>query len=184
MEDRAMKAIKVWDPAVRLFHWLLVTGIALNALLLDAESGPHRWIGYGVAALVALRIIWGVAGSRYARFASFPPSVSGAAGQISDIATGRKTAHLGHTPLGALMIYNLIVTIIVISASGYLMTTDRFWGVAWPEDVHKAAVTWLEFSIVMHIAAVVYESLRTRINLPLAMITGKKAVPDGIKLME
>jgi cytochrome b len=77
------------------------------------------------------------------------------------------------------MIYNLLVTLLVIGLSGYLMTTDMFWGVEWPEELHEAAVAWAEISVVLHIAAVVFESLRTRVNLPRAMVTGYKDLPPS-----
>jgi cytochrome b len=59
------------------------------------------------------------------------------------------------------------------------MTTDMFWGVEWPEDLHEAAVAWAEISVALHIAAVVFESLRTRVNLPRAMVTGYKDLPPN-----
>jgi cytochrome b len=168
---------KVWDPFVRFFHWSLVLLLTANAFILDDESKFHRWAGYTVAALIVARIIWGIWGTQYARFSSFPPSLRNSLEQLTDLATGRKTIHLGHTPLGALMIYNLILSVLVICVSGYLMTTDMFWGVEWPEELHEAAVTWVEISVVFHVAAVVFESIRTRVNLPRAMITGYKNIP-------
>ena len=151
--------------------------LAANALLVDEESTLHLWIGYFIVALVAIRILWGLIGTRYARFSSFPPSLSAAMEQVSDIATGRRRIHLGHTPLGALMIYNLIVTLLLIGLTGWLMTTDMFWGVEWPEELHEMFVTWAEVSVVLHIAAVIYESRRTGVNLPRAMVTGAKTLP-------
>nr|MCU0912588.1 cytochrome B [Paracoccaceae bacterium] len=65
-------------------------------------------------ALVAIRVVWGFVGSRHARFADFPPSPGAAAGQLSDILSRRVKVHRGHTPLGALMIYNLLVTLVAI----------------------------------------------------------------------
>lgn len=168
----------VWDPLVRLFHWSLVVLFALNALMLDEESKWHIWVGYGIAGLIAFRIVWGLAGSRYARFRSFPPSISGALEQASDMATGRVRQHIGHTPLGAWMIYNLLLALAAIAISGYLMTTNAFWGVEWVEEVHEAAVSWAEISIVAHIAAVIVESRRTGVNLPRAMVTGYKDLPS------
>jgi len=175
---KATNIVKVWDPFVRLFHWSLVGLFAANALFVDDDSMLHQWIGYAIAALIVARIGWGFVGPRYARFASFPPSLSGAFRQLSEIATQRPSHHTGHTPLGAWMIYNLLLTLLIICGSGYLMTTDMFWGVEWPETVHEAAVTWAEISVVLHIAAVFYESWRTRINLPRAMVTGFKDMPS------
>lgn len=173
-----MQNIKVWDPAVRLFHWSLVIAFTANALILDDDSKLHQYVGYVVVGLVTFRVLWGFVGTQYARFSSFPPSVAGSTEQLSDMATGRTKIHVGHTPLGALMIYNLLATLAIIGASGYLMTTDMFWGVEWPEEVHELSVAWAEFSVVLHIAAVLFESHRTKVNLPRAMMTGVKTVPD------
>jgi cytochrome b len=168
---------KVWDPFVRVFHWSLLILMSANAFVLDDESKYHRWVGYTVAGLLVARIVWGFVGPRYARFSSFPPSARRSLEQLTDLVSGRRRIHLGHTPLGALMIYNLILSVAVICISGYLMTTDMFWGVEWPEEVHEAAVTWVKISVVLHVAAVVFESIRTKVNLPRAMVTGYKKLP-------
>ncbi|CUI01188.1 cytochrome b/b6 domain-containing protein [Leisingera aquaemixtae] len=164
----------VWDPVVRLFHWSLAAGFAANALVTDPEGNLHENIGYAVAALIGIRVVWGLIGSRHARFSSFPPNAGAAAGQLSDIATGRIRRHKGHSPLGALMIYNLLLTITCIALTGYLMTTNMFWGIEWPEELHEALVSWAEISIVLHVAAVLFESRRTKVNLARAMVTGYK----------
>ncbi|SPH17878.1 hypothetical protein DEA8626_01406 [Defluviimonas aquaemixtae] len=174
-----MSRIYVWDPFVRLFHWSLVIGFTANAFLNDPEGKPHEYLGLALVALVALRIVWGFIGPRHARFADFPPSAKAALGQLTEMATRRRHAHRGHSPLGALMIYNLIVTMLVIGASGYMMTTLAFFGVGWVEDLHEAAVTWAEASILFHLAGVAWESRRLGINLPKSMLTGYKALRAG-----
>ncbi|MDH3264744.1 MAG: cytochrome b/b6 domain-containing protein [Paracoccaceae bacterium] len=174
-----MMRIKVWDPLVRVFHWSLVAGFAANAFFTDAEGNLHELVGYAVAALIALRLVWGLIGTRHARFSDFPPSASGAMGQLGDVAAGRVKRHLGHTPLGGLMIYNLLLTMTLIAVTGWMMTTTAYWGVEWVEGAHEALVTWAEVSIVAHVAAVVFESLRTGVNLPKAMVTGYKEMPEA-----
>lgn len=169
-----MRKIYVWDKFVRLFHWSLALSFSANALLIDDDSELHEYVGYAVMALVLARILWGFIGSRYARFKSFPLSVSNSVEQLSDIALQRQHEHIGHTPLGALMIYNLLGSLIIVTLTGYLMTTDMFWGVEWPEEMHEIFVSWTEFSVILHIAAVIFESRRTHVNLPRAMVTGFK----------
>ena len=166
--------IYVWDPLVRLFHWTLVASFTANAFFTDPERSLHRYVGYGIAALLIFRLLWGVVGSPYARFTSFPPSPRGALAQVRDILAGRSNAHPGHSPLGALMIYNLLLTLCVISLSGYLMTTVAYFGIDWVEGLHEVSVTWAEISIAAHLVAVLFESRRLRVNLPAAMITGHK----------
>lgn len=165
---------KVWDPFVRLFHWTLVGAFTANALFNDPEGTAHEILGYLVLALVVGRIIWGVVGTRYARFASFPPSLGGAIAHLTDIVTGRQHTVPGHNALGALMVYNLLLSLLVISATGHMMTMDAFWGLEWPEDLHEAAVTWAEVSVLAHVAGVFFESWRSGVNLPRAMVTGYK----------
>ncbi|MCA1288122.1 cytochrome b/b6 domain-containing protein [Salipiger bermudensis] len=172
----------IWDPLLRLFHWSLAGFFIANALLTDPESQLHETIGYAIAALLVIRLIWGVVGPHSARFSSFLPSRSGIRGQLTDMATGRRRVHLMHTPLGALMIFNLLLTLAAIVATGYMMTTNAFWGVDWVEEIHEALVTWAEISVFLHVGAVVFESLRTGVNLPRAMITGTKSVPEGAKI--
>jgi len=169
---------------VRIFHWSLVAGFAANALLTDDDSPLHEWVGYAVVALVALRLIWGLVGPLRARFASFTPSPATAMAQMQDIATGRRSVHLGHTPLGALMVFNLLAVMLAIGATGYMMTADAWWGVEWVEEAHEMLVVGAEISIVLHIAAVMFESVRTGVNLPRAMVKGVKMVPSDAKIIE
>ncbi len=174
----------VWDPAIRVFHWGLVTAVAANALFTNPEARMHRWVGYGVAALIAFRLIWGLIGSQHARFADFPPSARESLGQIAEMATGRRHVHLGHSPLGGLMIYNLLVTMAAIAATGYMMTTLAYFGVDWVKELHEMLVSWAEISVVAHVVAVVAESRRLKVNLPAAMITGYKQVCNGVAVVE
>lgn len=173
-----MHKIYVWDPLVRVFHWLLAAGFVANALITDPESALHHWIGYALALLVGLRIIWGLIGSHHARFANFRPDPQAALGQLTDIATRRTRHHRGHSPLGALMIYNLLLTVLGIAFTGWLLTLAQFGNVGWPEDLHEALVTWAEVSILLHVAAVLFESHRTKVNLARSMITGYKELPE------
>jgi cytochrome b len=179
-----MNTFRIWDPLIRLFHWSLVAGFAANAVFTDPEHSLHEWVGYAVVALVAVRLAWGLVGTRYARFASFVPTPKAVTGQITDIATGRRSVHLGHTPLGALMIFNLLFVMLLIGLTGYMMTTNTYWGIEWVEDAHEMLVTWADISIVLHIAAVLWESWRTGVNLPRAMVSGVKTVPVDAKLVE
>jgi cytochrome b len=166
--------VYVWDIFVRLFHWSLATAFITNAFLTDPEASVHQWIGYGIAALVALRIIWGFIGSAHARFSDFKPSVSGSIEQIVEMASARTHPHAGHSPLGALMIYNLLLAIAAICVTGYMQTTFTFFGVDLVKDAHEALVTWAELSVFIHVGAVLIESRRLNINLIKSMIAGYK----------
>lgn len=153
-----MTRYKVWDPAIRVFHWTLAAGFIANAFLIDDDAKLHEWVGYGVMALVGLRILWGLIGPRHARFASFIPGPGAVTRQITDMALRRRHTHLGHSPLGALMIGNLLMSMLAIGVTGYLMTTNAFWGAEWVEEAHEAFVLWAELSVLAHVAAVVWKA--------------------------
>lgn len=169
--------VKVWDPLVRLFHWTLVGSFVANAFLTRPGKDVHQWVGYAVAGLIALRLVWGVIGTRHARFADFIPTPAALLAQMQDMATGRRRVHAGHSPLGALMIFNLLLTMAAIAATGYAQTTVAFFGVEWVGEAHEALVVWAELSIVVHVLAVVVESRRLGVNLPKSMLTGYKEIP-------
>ncbi len=169
----------VWDPLVRLIHWLVVVGVLANAFLNKPGKEAHELIGYAVTAIVVVRILWGFLGSRHARFSSFPPSPGASMQQAGEMLSGRTRAHVGHTPLGALMIYNLLLTLMLIGLTGWMQTTLTWFGVDWVEELHEALVTWVEICVVLHVAAVLFESRRTGVNLPKAMVTGYKDLPEA-----
>ncbi len=171
------QTLRVWDPVVRVFHWTLVSCFITNAFLNNPEKALHHYIGYTVVALVVLRVVWGLIGTRHARFSDFPPSVSAAMEQAQEMVTGRRRIHAGHSPLGALMIYNLLATFLAIGTTGYMMLTVRFFGMDWVKELHEVFVTWAEISVAAHVAAVIFESRRLKVNLARAMVTGTKTIP-------
>ena len=169
--------VRVWDPLVRLFHWSLVAAFLVNVFFSRPGKELHQWVGYAVAGLIVLRIVWGIVGTRHARFSGFLPSPAALLEQMKDMATGRRRAHEGHSPLGALMVINLLLTMSAIAVTGYMMTTLVFFGVEPVEDAHEALVLWAEVSVLVHVLAVVLESRRLGVNLPKAMVTGYKTLP-------
>ena len=172
-----MEKRRVWDPLVRMFHWSLVAGFAANAVFTNPDGRLHERIGYAILGLLMVRVFWGFVGTEHARFADFPPSAGAAVGQVKDMVSGRRRLHAGHSPLGALMIYNLLLSLLAIILSGWMLTTDRWFGMEWVQSLHEALVTWAEISVLAHIAAVVFETRRLRVNLPKSMVTGYKILP-------
>jgi cytochrome b len=174
-----IRRVRAWDLFVRVFHWSLVTLVALDAFVLDPEKEPHAIVGYLIAALIVLRLVWGFVGARTARFSAFPPDIAAARVHARSLMnSGKEEPHLSHNPLGALMVYNLLATLALITATGVAMQTDMFWGVDWVEGLHETLVNWLLVSVVLHVAGVVFETRRSGVNLVQAMVTGWKNLPD------
>jgi len=110
-----------WDPLVKLTHWSIALAVLVNAVFLGEGSAGHVWVGYGLAAILSLRLLWGLIGPTEARFSAFPPSPRRALAHIGEIAAGKATAHRSHNPLGALMVYAIWTTLAVIIVTGIAM---------------------------------------------------------------
>jgi len=164
----------VWDPAQRILHWGLVISVALAWWAGEGLLKLHLWVGYTALAIVAIRIALGMAGSQHARFASFVRGPRAVLGYAQRVAQGREERHLGHNPLGGWMIVALLACLAVICISGFLYTTDAFWGVEWVEEMHRISAWTLVGLIVAHVAGVIFTSLRQRENLVSAMFSGRK----------
>ena len=171
---RPPATVKVWDPFVRLFHWLLVALFAAAYLTGDESDRLHIAIGYAVAGLIALRIIWGFAGSSHARFSDFVRGPREVFSYLRDVVFLRARRYLGHNPAGGAMILALLVMLIGTSISGYLLTTDAFWGSKRAEEIHEVLANLTVGLIALHMLGVLAASFEHRENLVKAMITGRK----------
>ena len=166
--------VRVWDFWVRAGHWLLVASIAA-AWLTRFDGGTwHEWLGYSALAVVALRIAWGFFGSKHARFVDFVLSPSSVLRYAQDLTTRHERHYVGHNPLGGYMVIALLFVVSLTAASGWLYTTDRYWGVEWVGETHKVLANVLWVLIALHIAGVIYASVRAGQNLVGAMIHGRK----------
>lgn len=122
MSAEATPAPRQWDPIVKLTHWGIVAAVIGNALFTEEGSGWHVWVGYGLAALLGLRLLWGLIGPAEARFSAFPPSPRRALTHLGEIRRGEVVAHTSHNPLGALMVYAIWACLGVIIATGIAMS--------------------------------------------------------------
>ena len=172
-----MATTRVWDAFVRVFHWSLVASFAVAWLSGDDWKSLHIWAGYAAAALIALRLVWGLVGTHYARFGQFVRSPLVVASYLRDVATGREARYLGHNPAGGAMIVALLATLTGLCLSGWLLTTDAFWGSELMEAVHETLANLALLLVGLHIAGVMLASLRHHENLIRAMVTGKKRAP-------
>jgi cytochrome b len=180
---------QVWDLPVRVCHWLLVaafiTSYVTNRLGVSYFK-YHVWSGYTVIVLVAFRMVWGLVGTRHARFRNFVRgpvrTVRYAAGWLR----GEAHHHAGHNPLGAWMVVALLVALLVQATSGLfgndeIINVGPLYGFVTNEtslaltSLHRNLFYWLLGAAIVHVLAVIAHRLFKKENLVAAMFTGKKA---------
>jgi cytochrome b len=174
--DRAStRKILVWDAPVRVFHWLMVASFAGAWLTAESERWRmvHVTLGYTMAGLVAFRILWGLVGTRHARFTSFVRGPAKVVEYVRSILRGRPEHHTGHNPAGAVAIVALLGLTIAITGSGWA-TFNEIGGKLISES-HEAAATFMLVLVCVHIGGAIFSSWLHRENLIGAMISGRKS---------
>ncbi len=166
--------VKVWDLFVRVFHWSLATLFIVAYATGDEIERVHIAAGYTIAALLALRIVWGFVGPRHARFGNFVRPPREVLAYLRDLALFRAPRYLGHNPAGGIMIVALLTMLAATCITGYMMTTDAYWGAKWVESVHESLANLTVGLIVLHVLGVLIASFEHGENLVRAMITGWK----------
>ncbi len=166
--------ILVWDLPVRLFHWLLVAAFAGAWLTAESERwrDVHVLLGYTTLALVAFRLLWGFAGSRYARFGSFAAGPSRVGRYLASLLRPAPERHIGHNPAGGWAIFLLLALTLLTALTGYMNYQDI--GGRLFEDLHEGAATAMLVVAGVHVAGVIFSSFLHRENLVKSMLTGMK----------
>ena len=188
----AENEVRVWDPFVRIFHWLLVLFFTLAYVSGEDWLSLHVNSGYAVFGLVLLRVLWGVVGTPHARFGDFVRRPSTVIAYVKDTLALRARRYLGHNPAGGAMIVLMLVGLLMVSATGFAVygveegagplamlggSSDAVKEAA--EEVHEFFANIVLLLVIVHIAGVVVESLIHRENLVKAMLTGRKAARDA-----
>lgn len=197
--------VKVWDLAIRVFHWALVLLFTVSYLTGETESLVHIYSGYGVLGLLLFRLVWGVIGTRYARFSDFVRGPSAVLRYLRSLFRGQPIHYLGHNPPGGWMVLALLLFLALTVWSGLeLYATEGLGPLAansaapvataiasededesghapghetW-EEIHEIFANLTLLLVILHIAGVLVACRLHRENLIRAMITGYKTKPQ------
>ena len=138
--NSAVQQIRIWELGTRVFHWMLAA-TTLAAWILHEGSERiieiHQWIGYAALAFVFLRLVRGFVGPQNERFRHFLTGPRSTILYANSILQGRESRYLGHNPLGGWMILCLIIWILATGFTGWLSTTDRYWGYEWVMELPR-----------------------------------------------
>lgn len=118
MKLNTSSEISVWDPVVRIGHWILVIGFAVAYLSGDDLLGVHVWAGYAIGVVVAFRLVWGVVGPRHARFTDFVYRPLAVRRYLVDLIRFRAQRYLGHSPAGGAMVVALLIALAITVGTG------------------------------------------------------------------
>lgn len=185
--------IRTWDIPTRLVHWGLVLGIA--GAWWTGETGRmewHRWVGYGLLALVSFRVYWGFFGSSTARFSRFLRGP----GAIGSYLRGSWEVAAGHNPLGALSVVALLA-LLGLQISLGLIAVDVDGIESGPLSIYvsfetgRAAAHWHEtifnalmVLVIVHIAAILYYRFVKKESLAAAMVHGTREYPREVAAVQ
>ena len=176
--------VTVWDPFVRVFHWTVVLAFVV-AYLVEDPHVVHVWAGYVIAAMLIARVIWGLVGSKHARFSDFLYAPSTAFAYVRNLLRMHGKRYLGHSSAGGYTIVALIVMLALTGIAGLIIyggeknagplagmvakqTAEQF------EEVHEVLANITIALILVHISAVLFASFAHRENLARSMVTGTK----------
>lgn len=190
--SQAESTIKVWDPLVRVFHWTLVLAFAIAYVTEDEFLDLHVLAGYVIAGLIGFRLVWGLIGSRHARFSDFVRRPSTVWAYFKSLFGSHPKRYLGHNPAGGAMVIALLVSLLLTLVtglayygagefSGPLAATLAGAGPFWAdvlEESHEFLANLTVLLVVLHVAGVVLASLQHRENLVRSMFNGRKRRDD------
>ncbi|MCW5755329.1 MAG: cytochrome b/b6 domain-containing protein [Phycisphaeraceae bacterium] len=171
-----MSRVLIWDLPTRIFHWLLSAGFlaaAGIALVLgdDHQIFPyHAIIGLTLAFMVCLRVVWGIVGTRYARFSTFAYRPGSVIVYMKHTLLGGGKRYMGHNPGSAVAIYLLLAHVLAMAITGVMLGQ----GIEQVKELHEL-LAWVMLAVVfVHILGVAVHTIRHRENLTASMIHGKK----------
>lgn len=185
----ASNTIRVWDLPTRIFHWALVACVIGSIVSSQIGGNAMVWhfrFGFAIASLLLFRLVWGLMGGRWSRFASFIYSP----GTVLNYLKGQgKPEHaVGHNPLGAASVFAMLVFLIAQVSTGVFSDDEIAAFGPFTQFVSNATVSaatayhksYGKFAllalIVLHLGAIAYYYFAKRDNLVKPMLDGDKTL--------
>ena len=194
LQAEPLSAVRVWDLPTRVFHWLLaaaVIGALATAWIGGGALMWHMRCGLTVLALIVFRVVWGLVGGRWSRFASFLYTPATVLRYLRGEHRAGEHFEVGHNPLGSFSVFGLLGVLALQVATGsvaddeiattgplnrYVSNATGLLATSW----HKGPGLWIILTlVVLHVAAITYYRLRKRIDLVGPMLSGDKPLPPA-----
>lgn len=188
------KVVRVWDLPTRLFHWILalaVVGLVVTGSIGGTAMTWHFRLGHLVLALLVFRIVWGLVGGRWSRFASFVYAPGTVLRYLRGGARPGEHLDVGHNPLGAGSVFAMLAVLLVQVGTGlvaddeianvgplnkFVDTATGIAATAWHKNYGEAILLAL---VALHVGAIVFYRLRRQKDLVAPMLSGDKRLPEA-----
>ena len=191
----AMLKVRVWDLPTRIFHWVLAAGVVCSVVTAKIGGNAMAWhfrCGYLIMTLLAFRLVWGVVGGRWSRFASFIYSPATLLRYLRGHARPEEHLDVGHSPLGAGSVFALLAVLLLqvgtglfaddeISNAGPLVKFVSSATSSLASGWHKNFGQWLIIGLVLlHVAAIAFYRFRRGRDLVGPMLSGDKMLAGKV----
>lgn len=181
--------VRVWDLPTRIFHWSLV--ICVIGLVVSGQIGGealawHFRLGYATLTLLLFRLVWGLVGGYWSRFASFLYSPA----RVIRYVRGRDQIEsaIGHNPLGSGSVFAMLFFLLAQVATGLISDDEiassgplaRFvsgslvsQATAYHTEIGKLILFVL---VAIHVGAILFYYFLKREDLVRPMLHGDKEI--------
>jgi len=186
--------VRVWDLPTRLFHWLLALAVVAQVITGSIGGAALTWhlrVGYCVFALIVFRLVWGLVGGHWSRFANFIYGPASVLRYLRGQPLGGDHFHVGHNPLGSASVFAMLVMLAIQVATGlvaddeiattgplnrYVSNRFALSMTAWHKGPGIALILAL---VVLHIGAIVFYARKGH-DLVRPMVGGDKLLPGTV----
>lgn len=181
--------LTVYDRVTRVFHMLFgllfIVSFTIGKLVDDDSLiyAYHMLSGILMLFIIVLRLIWGIIGTKYAKFNQFDLNPRHLITYFKQLLSGKTKQVAGHNPASSYATAIMFTLTSGLIATGILMTMGtnqkfgRFGEI--PEDFHELLATGFLLIVLFHIAGVMFHQLRHKDKLALSMVTGQKRISVG-----
>lgn len=112
---------------IRIYHATLAT-LAILAYLTGELGIVHAWLGYGVAIVIALRLLWALSGERQVGLMRFYPSFEGL--QANNLFT--------HPAISKTLMLGIALSLLAVTGTGIALDKGKSIGLANSQVVSSA----------------------------------------------
>ncbi|MEI8026872.1 MAG: cytochrome b/b6 domain-containing protein [Pseudomonadota bacterium] len=176
---KPLPKLLVFDVPTRFFHWFFAIGFSVAFYLADQVDSEstffyyHMLMGLALSLSVVLRILWGVWGTKYAKFDSFKLNPKSLISYFKDMPKNKGDFEAGHNPASSWATVGFLGLTLALASTGILMSLGYKEQL---EDIHGIFANTFFVLALLHISGVMIHSFQTKTRLFSSMVSGYKEI--------